>query len=128
MPIELYWENDEQNILLCEVRDQWSWSDLFAVVRTIQKITQGKRADLILDLGTSFRFPGGTPFTRESLENAKQLLTLNTAERGRLVVVGGSSVLQAIIKAIAAIDSSVLSGVRYADTIETARNLLENAQ
>ena len=78
MGIELYWDNDEQTVMLCEVDRSWTWEEMDAVLDKVKKVTDRSEYTIgaILDLRQGVHFPGGTIFTPTALSHARKMLKM----------------------------------------------------
>lgn len=126
MGIELYWDDDARTVMLMEVRDQWTWDELTETLNKVKRVTDtaGYEIGAILDLGPSLRIPGGTIFTPGALTYARKVLQMSEGGSGPVVVVGGGPVIKTIAGAVKALDAGAVSKVRFADTVDAARALL----
>ena len=127
MGIELYWDNDEQTVMLCEVDRSWTWDEMDAVLEKVKKVTDRSETTIgaILDLRQGVHFPGGSIFTPTALAHARKMLKMGDGHRqGPVVVVGASPVIRTIYKTLQKMDKNGLSLVSFATTLEEARATL----
>ncbi len=126
MGIELYWDNDEQTVMLCEFEKNWSWDDLFATFDKIKKVTD-KRDDVIgaiLDIDHGVNIPGGSIFNIDTRNKAMQMLKMGGSKRGPMVVVGANSFIKAIYHAVGTIDRNAQQDIYFAKTLTEARKIM----
>lgn len=129
MGIELYWDNNEQTVLLCEVDGPWTWEELHDTVRKIKKVSAQSDGELaaILDVSRGLFIPGGSVFTPAGFENGMRLMReiQGDGELGDLVVVGMTGMVKTIVDTFNGWDSNKsLSGIKSAKTLEDARQAL----
>ena len=127
MGIDLYWDDDEQSVILAEFNEQWSWDDLYAMLNTVKRLSKEKGLVLgaIVDVRNGFHLPGGTIFNRQGLDNFRKILTMNDGEqKGPVVVLGMNSMVRSVFSAVSTFDKSLMSDVQFADTMEEAQQLI----
>lgn len=126
MGIDLYWENEEQSILLAEFSGKWTWDELHAVLYTIQKLSEerGHVLGAIIDVSKGLQLPGGSILNRESLERFKQFLDMGADGKGPVAVVGMNPMVKSVLDAISMVDKSVTSDVYFVKTIAEGERLL----
>lgn len=131
MGIELYWDNDEQTVLLCEVDGPWTWDELHAAADKIKRVSDKAAAEgidltAILDVRRGLFIPGGTVFTPAGFENGMKLLRMaqGTGGTGKVVVVGAHPMLRRIHDWFAAIDQNTMANITFAATLDDARRML----
>jgi ABC-type glycerol-3-phosphate transport system substrate-binding protein len=127
MAIELYWDNDEQTVMLCEVRDPWTWDDLFDTLGKIKKVTDRSPVTIgaILDVSHGITIPGGSLFSPATFENAKKMIKMGEGGTGPIVVVGANPLIKAVYNAAGTIDRKALSNFAFVPTLDEARAHLE---
>jgi hypothetical protein len=132
MSLELYWDDEAQTVLLCELREGWTWTELFALLDQIERLAaqrppSARRLPLILDLSESLHLPGGNLFTHEMLQNFQRLLARGqdqAHQRGKLVLVvppAQQGALQAVFNAIRMVHPQALNDLHLAATLDEAR-------
>ena len=129
MPIELYWDNDEQDVILAEFKGDWTWDDLYRMLTTIKRLSDeaDRSFGAIIDLRDGLRLPGGSVFNKEGLENFRKLLNIDTKRgRGPMAVVGMSQGLKNLLKAISAFDASQTKYIFFEETMDEARQVIYN--
>ncbi len=126
MPIELYWDNDEQTVMLCEIRDPWTWDDLFATLEKMKKVTDRASYTIgaILDVTGGVKLPGGSLFSPATRDNALKMIKMGEGGSGPVVVVGASPMIKAIHTAALTLDRHAASHFRFVKTMDEARNLM----
>ncbi|MEP7291891.1 MAG: hypothetical protein ABI835_08905 [Chloroflexota bacterium] len=128
MGIELYWDNDDQTVMLCEVDRSWTWDEMDAVIDKVKKTTDHSETLIgaILDLRQGVHFPGGSFLTPGALSRARRMLKMGEGERqGPVVVVGASPVIKTIYKTLQKMDKHGLSSVSFAQSLDEARVILQ---
>jgi hypothetical protein len=126
MGIELFWDDDDQSVLLCEISGRWTWVEMFATLRTIKKITDKVDYEIsaIIHVRSSTTFPGGSLLTSANMENARKMLKMGEGGTGPMVVVGANALVRTVCEAIAKLEKQATSNVRFADSVEQARVIL----
>ncbi len=126
MSIELYWDNDDQTVMLCAFPRKWTWDEMYATLDQIKQVTDHADREIgaILDVRQGVSIPGGL-FTPSSLEHAKRMLKMGEGGSGPVVVVGASPLIKTVAAAIRGLDANAVSNVSFADTPEQARAILK---
>jgi hypothetical protein len=127
MGIELYWDNDEQTVMLCEVDGPWTWDELYDTVLKIKKVTDRTDHEVgaILDVSRGLFMSPGAIFSASGWENMKRILALGDDKgTGPLVIVGANSVIRRMYDTIKNFDPHKFRNVQFADTADQARALL----
>ena len=131
MAIDLFWDNDEQTVLLAEFNGKWTWDELHKLLTTVKRLSdeRGQVFGAILDLRNGMHLPGGNIFNREGLDQFKKLVALggDDEQKGPVVVLGMNSVVKMIFDAIANFDKSLVSEVNFAKTEDEARDIIFKA-
>jgi hypothetical protein len=126
MAIELYWDNDEETVMLAEFAGTWSWEELHKVLSTIKRLSEERERTFgaILDLRRGLRMPN--VFNKDGLEQFHKLLALNpgSSEKGPMVVLGMNKLVKMVFDAIGNVDKSLTNDVFFAETEEEARRLI----
>jgi hypothetical protein len=122
MGIELYWDNDEQTVMLCEFPRKWTWSEMYATLDKIKHVTDHAEQPIaaILDLRQGVSIPGGL-FSPSTLEHAKKMLVMGEGGRAPIVVVGAHPLLKTIYNTFRRLDKNGMSNVSFADMPDEAR-------
>ncbi len=122
MGIELYWNNDEETVMLVDVDGAWTWDDMYAVLNKVKKVTDKSPIVLgaILDLTNGARFPGGSPFTSKTLDHGQRVLKMGEGGTGPIAVVGAGGFFRTVFKALLAMDPDKLAHIRFVDTMAEA--------
>lgn len=130
MGMELYWDDDARTVMLLEVRGSWTWDELYATVTKIKKVTDNADREIgaILDLSEGLKLPGGGFLNKEAYNMAQKLLKLGEGGTGPVVVVGVNPVIRAIYTTFYPMDKQALGNVRFAGTVDEARDLLAARQ
>lgn len=128
MTIDLYWDNDEQTVMLCEFNGRWTWDELHAVMHTIKKLSveRGQVFGAIIDVRNSGSIPGGNLFSRETLNNFKQLTQMGADGKGPVVVLGMQGMIKSVFDAVKMFDRSLLDDVSFAESMRDARRTIYN--
>jgi hypothetical protein len=127
MGIELYWDNDEQTVMLMEVEGRWTWEELFETLSKVKKVTD--RADYeigaIVDMRDGMQIPGGSLFNPSNLENAKKVLQMGDDGTGPVVFVG-KGVVKTIYNSLRGMNPRASANIHFADSVDAARAYLED--
>jgi len=124
MPIELFWDDEAQSVILAEFSEKWSWDDLYAMLNTIKKLSEERQQvfGAIIDLRKGFHLPGGTIFNREGLAQFQRLLSLNDdGKKGPMLIVGMNSAIRTVFEAVATFDKSLVNDIAFVDDMSEAR-------
>ncbi len=126
MSIELYWDNDDQSVLLCEFEGQWTWDEMFATLNTVRKITAKAEHEIaaIIDLRHGVHLPGGTLFTADNLDKAKQIVRMGDEGTGPLYIVGANAAVRTIYATLAPMNRRATANIHFVDSLRRARALL----
>jgi hypothetical protein len=126
MAIVLYWDDDEQTVMLAEFSGKWSWEELHKVLSKIKEISQERQQAFgaILDLRRGLHLPN--MLNKEGLEQFQKLLVLNdgAGEKGRIVILGMNKMVKIIFDAVGTVDKSLTKDVYFAQNEEEARKLI----
>lgn len=127
MGIELYWDDDDQTIMVCEFDQQWTWEELFATLRDVQKVCAREQREIgaILDLRRA-EVPGGLLMSSTNMENARRMLEMGANGTGPIVVVGVSPLIQSTYDMMQTMngDSRATENISFAPTMKRARAIL----
>ncbi|NDJ59829.1 MAG: hypothetical protein GYB67_01820 [Chloroflexi bacterium] len=126
MGIELYWDNDEQTVMLCEIAGAWTWDEMFATFDNIEKVTArlDHNVDAIIDVRDGATVPGGSIFTPTTFQNAKAMLKRGENGTGAVVIVGANRTIKSIYDTINGWGNKTLNKVSFADNVDAARTIL----
>lgn len=126
MAIDLYWDDDELTTLLCVFDGRWTWDELYATLDTIKHITEDVTHEVaaIIDIRKGMSFPGGSPLSLQSLENAKKLLRMGESGTGIIFIVGANAVIRTMYETMHALNPQSLAKVRFTDSVRLAREML----
>lgn len=127
MSIELYWDNDEQTVMLCVFEKDWSWDEMFTVLDTIKQVTDKRDDEIgaIIDVSHGFSVPGGSIFNPDTRDKASRLLKMSADGKGPIVIAGTNSFIRMISQGFNLLDKRALEDVYFTDTLEEARALLD---
>ncbi len=125
MSIELYWDNDDHTVLLCEFPRKWTWDEMYNMLAKVKRTTDAADHEIaaILDVRQGVKIPGGI-FTPSTFEHAKQMLKMGESGSGAVVVVGASPMIKTIANAVRGIDPNAMSHVSFVDMPDQAREIL----
>lgn len=126
MGIELFWDNDEQTVLLAEFEGAWTWDELHAMLKTIRRLSEERRTTFgaIIDVSRGFQLPNGSVFNPEGLANFRKILQLDPDNKGPVAIYGMNSMIRRIFDAASKIDRRIEQGVYFASTLDDARQHL----
>lgn len=126
MSVDLYWDNDEQTIILCEFSKGWTWEALFGALNKVKTITQSRSDTVgaIVDMSRGLGVPNGSLFSIETRDKAKQMLQVSADGKGPIAIVGANGVIKLVSKAFALVDKNALKDVYFVDSADEARQVL----
>ena len=127
MAIDLYWDDDEQTVILCEFNGRWTWDELHAALGTIKQLSveRDQTFGAIIDVRNGMHLPGGSIFNRDALANFRKMLSLNDGgKKGPMVILGMSAMIRTVFDTIGRMDASLTQDVAFADRIEDARRII----
>lgn len=126
MSVDLYWDNDEQTIILCEFSKGWTWEALFGALNKVKTITQSRSDTVgaIVDMSQGLGVPNGSLFSIETRDKAKQMLQMSADGKGPIAIVGANGVIKLVSKAFALVDKNALKDVYFVDSTNEARQIL----
>jgi len=126
MSVDLYWDNDEQTIILCEFSKGWTWEALFGALNKVKTITQSRSDTVgaIVDMSRGLGVPNGSLFSIETRDKAKQMLQMSADGKGPIAIVGANGAIKLVSKAFALVDKNALKDVYFVDSVDEARNIL----
>lgn len=127
MAIDLYWEDDEQTMMLCVFESGWTWDDLFEMLHIARRVTDERDYEVgaIIDLTNGSEIPGGSIFSATTRENAKRVLRMGEVGRGPLVLVRAGSAIKTLLQAVAMLDKKATEDLYFAASIDEARAILQ---
>ena len=124
MAIELYWDNDERTVMLCEIRGDWTWEQMYETLGKIKKVTEKTSTTIaaIIDISDGVSVPGGSILTPAAFDHAKNMLKMGESGTGPMVIIGASSVIKTAYKMFTGMAQGMaLSKIAFADTADQAR-------
>jgi hypothetical protein len=126
MKIDLYWDDDDQTMLLCEFQAGWTWDDLMAVLRTVKRLSDERQQvfGALIDLRHGMTLPGGSILNAEGLKQFQQIMQLGADGKGPVAVIGAGTMIRMVMDAIRRVNPSALEDVVFTNTLEEARRLL----
>lgn len=129
MSIDLYWDDDDQTVLLCEFNGKWTWDELQNVLKAIKKLSdeRGRVFGAIVDVRNGMTIPGGSIFNREALSQFQKMTQLGSGGKGPVVILGVNSLIRSIFDTIKTVNHSAAADVYFADTMETAQQTIYGA-
>ncbi|MDZ4764082.1 MAG: hypothetical protein SGI73_05970 [Chloroflexota bacterium] len=124
--IELYWDNDEQTVLLCEFHAGWTWDEMYKTLDAIKKITDSTDYEIaaIVDIQEGVGIPGGSIFNKRTFEHAKKMLQMGEGGTGPLVIVGANPLIRMVHETFKTLDRNIANSVNFAKTLDEARDIL----
>ena len=122
MGIELYWNNDEQTVMLVEIQGAWTWDDMYDALYKVKRITDKSPIVLgaILDLTHGAPFPGGSPFNSTTFGHGKRVLKMGEGGTGPIAVVGAAPFFRKVFGVFLSMDREKLSHICFVDTLAEA--------
>ena len=131
MAIDLFWDDEEQSVLLAEFNGKWTWDELHKTIRAIKRLSRerGTVFGAILDLRNGMQLPSSNIFSKETLDQFKRLLSLSGDDdkQGPVVVLGVNGMIKMVFDAIKQVDKSVVESVAFAKSESDARNIIYQA-
>jgi hypothetical protein len=126
MAIDLYWDDDEQTVILCEFKNGWTWDDLHAALTTIKRLSADRNRvfGAIIDVRKGLNIPGGSIFNREALANFQKMTSLGAGGKGPVVILGMNGMIKTIFDTVKKMDSKTVSDVYFADTMPDAQRVI----
>lgn len=126
MPIELFWDDDTQTVMLCEFNGRWTWDELYRVLATTRRLSEerGRIFGAIIDVRKGSTVPGGTIFNRESLDRFRGIRQMAANGRGPVVVLGMNGLIKTIIDTVKSLDTSATNELFFADTMPEAQEII----
>ena len=126
MPIDLYWDDDNQSVMLAEFKGKWTWDELQAMLRTIKRLSieRNQIFGAIVDVREGLNIPGGSIFNREALAQFNQMLKMNDGGKGPVVILGMNAMVRTIFETVDKMNKSVTSDVYFAQTMDDARSII----
>lgn len=126
MSIDLYWDNEDQTVILAEFGKQWDWDELHAVLATIKRLSNEREQvfGAIIDIRQGLTVPGGSIFNREALNNFQKLMKLGDDGKGPVVLVGMNGMVKTIIDTVARMTPAAVQDVHFADNMEQGREVI----
>lgn len=126
MGIDLYWDNDDQTVMLAEFNGRWTWDELYAALSTIKKLSAERERvfGAIVDVRNGMSIPGGSIFNREALSNFRKMLQLGSDGKGPVVVVGVNRMVRSIFDAAGKLDRNAVQDVHFAPGMDDARKTI----
>ncbi|GAB4522794.1 MAG: hypothetical protein OHK0046_35840 [Anaerolineae bacterium] len=126
MAIELFWDNDEQNIMLCVFDKQWTWDEMFETLEKIKKVTDKRDYEIgaIIDVSAGISIPGGSIFSPDVREKAKRLLSYGDEGRGPIAVVGAGGAFKMFSSAFTMLDKNAMRDTYFANSLDEARQMM----
>jgi hypothetical protein len=130
MGIELYWNNDEQTVMLVEIQGAWTWDDMYDALHKVKKVSDKSPVVLgaILDLTRGATFPGGTPFNATTLGHGKRVLKMGEGGSGPIAVVGAAPFFRKVFSVFLSMDREKLGHIRFVDTLAEAEAFMAAQQ
>jgi hypothetical protein len=126
MSIDLYWDNDDQTVMLAEFNGRWTWDELYAALNTIKKMSQERERvfGAIIDVRDGLHIPGGSIFNRDALNNFRKLMKLGDDGKGPVVIVGVNKMVRTVFDAAGKIDSKSVQDVHFSKDMDDARRTI----
>ncbi len=125
MAIDLYWDDDSLETLLCIFNGRWQWDELRDVFRKIKYITDDVEHEVaaIVDIRKG-RLNASEIISASGLQFAREVAKMGSDGTGSVVIVGASKVIQRIFDTVKSIEPRATAHVYFVETQEQARALL----
>jgi len=122
MGIELYWDNDEQTVMLAEVQGAWTWDDLYEALHKVKRISDRSPVVLgaIIDLTRGAGFPSGSPFSPTAHQHGKRVLKMGEGGKGPIAIVGAAPFFRKAFGMLLSLDREKLGHITFVDTLDEA--------
>ncbi len=126
MGISLFWDDEDQTVILAEFSGRWVWDDLHAAMHTIQQLSQQRDEvfGAIIDIRAGLHVPGGTLLSRDNLTQFQQLMHMGSSGKGPMVIVGFNSLIRTIFSFVSSTNRHLADQVYFADTMSEARRTI----
>lgn len=128
MGIDLYWDNDEQNIILAEFPTKWTWTELFSMLDDVKKVSDQRDypIGMVLDVRSGTTIPSGSIFNPDTLAKAKRLIQMNKeqSDKGPVVILGANNFIKTIYHTFGTLDKNITQDVFFAQTESQAHDIL----
>ena len=124
--IELYWDNDEQTVMLCTFAKGWTWAEMFETLDTIKQVTEQRDYEIgaIVDVSRGISVPGGSVFSADTREKAKKMLAMGADGKGPIAIVGAGGMIKAVARGFEMLDRNALKDVYFVDSLNAARRVM----
>jgi hypothetical protein len=126
MSIELFWDDEEQTVMLVEFNGQWTWEELQKVLAASRRLSEerGRILGAIIDVRNRSFVPGGTIFSREALKQFGQIREMASGGRGPVVILGMNGLIKTILDTVKSLDKNTAKDVHFADTMPEAQQII----
>ncbi|MEQ8676685.1 MAG: hypothetical protein RLP44_30880 [Aggregatilineales bacterium] len=126
MGIELFWDNDDETVILCVFDKELTWDEMFQTFDDIKKVTRNRDSLIgaIIDVSQGVSVPGGSIFNADTRAKAMQMLRMGGEEKGPLAIVGANGFIKSIYHAVGTLDRKAQKDIYFADTLNEARAIL----
>lgn len=123
MGIELFWDDHEQTVMLCEFNGRWTWAELQTMLATVKQLSAERQQvfGAIIDVSQGLTLPGGSIFNREALTNFQQISQMGSGGKGPVAIVGMNSMIRTIFDTVKQVDRKSTSDVFFASNLDEAR-------
>lgn len=128
MAIELYWDNDEQNIMLCVFDKGWTWDEMFDTLNKVKKVTHQRDYEIgaIIDISAGLSIPGGSVFNADTRAKARKMLEMGGDSKGPIAIAGANGMIKTVAQAFSMMDKNVMNDVYFANDLDEARRIMHN--
>jgi hypothetical protein len=126
MAIELYWDDDEQTVMLCHFPKTWTWDEMFETLHTIKQVTDQRDYEIgaIVNVSRGITVPGGSIFSAQTREKARRMLAMSADGKGPIAIIGANGMLRTVAKGFNMLDKSAMDDVYFVDDIDEARKIM----
>src|SRR5688572_1836530 len=126
MSIDLFWDDEEETVMLCEFNGQWSWEELHQVLAATRRLSEerGRILGAIVDVRNRQFIPGGTIFSREALQQFGQIRQMASGGKGPVVILGMNRVVKTVLDTVKNLDKNAAKDVHFADTMPEAQRII----
>ena len=130
MKIDLFWDDEQQTVILAEFQDGWTWDDLHTILSKIKSLSdeRGQVFGAIVDVRNGLNLPGGSLFNQESLQQFRRMLDIDqNGKKGPMVIVGMNNMVRSVFNAVSKFDRTLTRDVHFAKTMTEARQVIYGA-
>lgn len=125
MPVEIFWENEEQRIIRYNIVHNWTWDDIYACMKQADAMCQSvmpDRVDLIIDMSQSSGVPTNT------LAHIRRISDMQQPNAGINVIITRNNFLTVLHRASATIYPPITRYFQLVSRIEDAHAMINKSR